>query len=144
MLRQVVDDAPDDVHLFTFPRDCLLLEMDNMKNVWRDAGCHGRFNTAMMQNSIVTAAGDPINKLSEEDLKALARWTTQCMLLRKYITMRRKRQIDHSSIIRRVLKLNDCWLDHKFGVENDTELQTMTWDQGEVGKKEKKKMIANQ
>ena len=101
--------------------------------------------TTMMQHTIVTAARDPKNKLSEEDLKVFARWITQCMLLRKYTTTRRKTdKIDYSSIIRRVLNLNDCQSDLKLGEGDDIELQTMTWDQGEGGKKEKKKMTANQ
>ena len=55
----------------------------------------------MMHHTIVTAARDPKNKLTAEELKALARGMDHsvCIAEEIYYNEKEKRQIDHSAII---------------------------------------------
>ena len=162
MLREIVDAASEDACLLTSVRDKPLMHIDNiMKKAWKDAGCQGRFNSTMMHHTIVTAARDPKNKLTEEELKALARGMDHSVRIAEdiYYNEKEKRQIDHSAIIQKVLNLNDWDADLKLGVEEEIELQAMTGelellesemieDEGDGGEgskkgKKKKRMIAN-
>ena len=162
MLREIVDGA----RLLTSARDQPLMHIDNiMKKAWKDAGCQGRFNSMMMHHTIVTAAREPKDKLTAEELKALARGMDHSVRIAEeiYYNEKEKRQIDHSAIIRKVLNLNDWDADLKLGVEEEIELQAMTGelellesemiededeDKGDGGEgskkgKKKKRMIAN-
>ena len=162
MLRQVVDGASEDARLLTSATDKPMLHIDKMmKKAWKNAGCQARFNSTMMRHTIVTGARDPKNKLTEEELKALARGMDHsvCIAEEVYYNEKEKRQIDHSSIIQKVLNLNDWEADLQLGVEEEIELQALTAelellelemiededesDGGEGSKKGKKRKIAN-
>ena len=101
MLREIVDGASEDACLLTSVTDKPLLHIDIMKKAWKDAGFQGRFNSTMMHHTIVTAARDTKNKLTEEELKALARGMDHsvCIAEEIYYNEKEKRQIDHPTII---------------------------------------------
>ena len=97
-----MDGASEDACLLTSVTDKPLLHIDNiMKKTWKNAGCQRRFNLMMMCHTIVTAARDPKNKLTEEELKALARGMDHSVHIAEeiYYNKKEKRQINHSAII---------------------------------------------
>ena len=81
----------------------------------------------MMQHTIVTASQDPANRLTEEEIKALARGMdhSMCMAEMVYNQNKEKMQIDHSAIIRKVFKMNNWDEELKTGVEEEIEFQCM-------------------
>ena len=77
----------------------------------------------MMRHTIIMASRDPVNRLTEEEIKALARGMDHSVHMAEmvYNQNKEKMQIDHSAIIRKVLKMND-WDE---GVEEEIEFQCM-------------------
>ena len=72
-LWQVVDRHSEDARLFTSASNFALLDVwDLIKRAWSDSGCKGRFNSTMIQHTIVTASTDPEHNLSVDEVKALA------------------------------------------------------------------------
>ena len=81
----------------------------------------------MMLHTIVTASQDPVNRLREDEIKALARGMDHSIHMAKmvYNQNKEKMKIDHSAIIRKVLKMKDWDKELKTGVEEEMEFQCM-------------------
>ena len=127
-LRQHVDNAKGSDRLFTSCRDLPLGQVHELLlKCWKDANCKGRFNSTMMWHTIVKASQDPVNRLTEEEIKALARGMDHSVHMAEtvYNQNKEKMQIDHSAIIRKVLKMNDWDEELKTGVEEEIEFQCM-------------------
>ena len=73
-----------------------------MKAAWSDAGLTSKFNSTMMQHTIVMKAWDPMHHLDVEDLKALARGMDHSVRIAEstYYHQKEKLNIDHSKIMR--------------------------------------------
>ena len=128
VLREHVDGATQDDRLFTSRNDLPLRQVHELlTKCWNDANCKGRFNSTMMWHMIVTASRDPVNKLMEDEIKALARGMDHsvCIAEMVYNQTKEKMQIDHLAIIRKVLKMNSWDEELKMGVEEEIEFQCM-------------------
>ena len=127
-LRQHVDNAKRSDRLFTSCNDLPLGQVHELlMKCWKDANCKGRFNSIMMRHTIITASQDPVNRLTEEEIKALVRGMDYSVRMARmvYNQNKEKMQIDHSAIIRKVLKMNDWDEELKTGVEEEIEFQCM-------------------
>ena len=127
-LREYVDNAERSDRLFTSCKDLPLSQVHELLlKCWKDANCKGRFNSTMMWHTIVTASRDPVNRLTEEEIKTLARGMDHSVRMAEmvYNQNKEKMQIDHSAIIRKVLKMNDWDEELKTGVEEEIEFQCM-------------------
>lgn len=127
-LRVWADKSKCDGRVFTSMQLYGLLHLAQVgMKAWKEAGCKGRFTSTMMRHTIVTAARDLKNNMSLDDLKALARGMDHSLRMAedRYYHDKEAVYIDHSSIIRKVLKLNDWAEEVQFGIEEDVEDQGM-------------------
>ena len=127
-LREHVDGATRHDRLFRSPGDLPLGQVHELlMKCSNEANCKGRFNSTMMWHTIITVSRDPVNKLMEDEIKALARGMDHsiCTAELVYNQNKEKMQIDHSEIMRRVLKMNNWDEEFKMGVEEEIEFQCM-------------------